>query len=119
MTVTYKNGLIIDEAAVGADVTSFVIDSRGSDGCGITYKWTGTLVGSFSLECLDDGNIAQPATGTWVGWIPVNGATFNSTITTGGGSDEDSFATTYHRYYRIVFTYSSGTGDLAVALNAG
>jgi len=116
MPIAYKNGLIIDETGVDDDVSSFIIDNRGSDGFSLTYKWTSTLEGTFALFCCDDVD----GVGTdGVGWVPVNGAgagTFSTDPAGTAGEDEDTFTGT-HAYYRVDFTHSASSGDLKMAVN--
>ena len=116
MATKYKNGLIINETNVTDDVSSFIIDNRGSDGFSVTYKWTSTLTGTFALFCCDDVD----AVGTnGVGWVPVNNhgsGTFSTDPAGTAGEDEDTFTGT-HAYYRIDFTHGANSGDLLMALN--
>jgi len=121
MPLAYEGGRIFEETALAANATSLTIynhkDSGGNSvrGFSVTYKTTGTLAGTFELQCCNDAD--QDASSTGVGWIPVNGVTWNTQPTSGGISDENSFATARHRFYRVVFTRSAGTGDLMMVAN--
>lgn len=102
-----------------AVVTSLVMDMRTIYACAIQAKWTGTAVGTFSIQGSLDYKPNQAGgtplnSGTWddMGITPANlpAGSANHTLIDIGATGIP--------FIRIVYTNSSGTGTLTVYGNS-
>ncbi len=112
---------VIPTVAVSSgNVTSLVTDVDKKDVLLYQCVWTGTLAGTFSVET---SNTYKPnangipngtplVAGSW-DVLPITGATAAGVA--GSGSIE--LAEIGAPYIRLVFTYTSGSGNLTVTLN--
>lgn len=70
----------------------------------IAIKWTGTIAGTFKLQASNDNVDFSDLTGS------------STTITTGGGTYGWNQSAAGYTYVRVVFTQSSGSGNLTKQL---
>jgi hypothetical protein len=104
---------IIPTQAVSGNVTSLPTNVFYKDNVGIQLVWTGTLAGTFSAQVSFDYN-KDTGIGTWTS-LPLSPA-----ITASGTPDNAviELNQTTAPYIRVVFTYSSGSGNLTGILAA-
>lgn len=112
------NKPVINATGVSGDVTSLVSVIQRVPGISYDIAWTGTLVGTLSVQVSNtvtlnpDGSIASA--GNWNSLPP---ATFIGTYPIPAGSPGNGFLDvvgTEAYAVRIKFNYSSGTGNLIV-----
>ncbi len=109
---------IIASTSMGASITSAAVETRLQDNIGVQLHWTGTPVGTFtvqiSMDHLQDanGNIQVP--GHWI-TLPL------SPSITASGSPDDAYIDLNQLsavYIRIIYTRVSGSGTLDAFVNA-
>lgn len=109
---TLQKAQLINAVSMGATITSAAQRVVTQDNIGIQLIWTGTPVGTFSVQVSvdhqqppqDDYTIA----GTWTN-LPL------SAVITASGSGDNAYVDLNQLsapYYRIVYTRTSGTGTL-------
>lgn len=112
---------------MGASITSSITDIRFLDDIGVQFTWTGSPVGTFSIQVsanyLQDylGNVEHAGN-----WVPLtltywNGAAFvtGTTIPTSVGSPVYlDLALLSAPYIRAIYTRASGTGALQTTITA-
>lgn len=96
---------IIEETALAANKTSDTIKADAVSGFSLVYYWTGTLLGTLKLQCRNNERRA---------FVDVNGATFPTSPNGGAGNDELVINDARHKEYQVVFTFTSGSGDLTI-----
>lgn len=98
---------IIPTQAVSGSVTSAVTNIFFKDNIGIQLVWTGTLAGTFAVQISADYS-ADTKTGNWTS------ITLNPVPTAAGSADNAYVDITQISapFIRVVFTYSSGSGNL-------
>lgn len=111
---------VLTATGISSTQTSVVTDMMNKDNPGYTFIWTGTLAGSFTIQSSVDyvpnnnGNNSPPiAAGTWNTLPGITGTALGSPDS---GVIELNEIT--QRYYRAIFTYSSGTGNLTIYATA-
>lgn len=99
--------VVVPTQAVSGNVTSLVTNIFNKDNIGYQLVWTGTLAGTFAVQVSAD---YSPVTtiGTWTS------ITLNPVPTAAGSPDNAYIDITQISapYIRVVFTYSSGSGNL-------
>lgn len=96
-------------ASLGATANLDAYDVRAVDVVALQLSWTGTPTGAFALQGSLDYN---GSTGNWVALTPSVG----SAPAPAGGSDMAllEVSTTAIAFLRLVYTRTSGTGNLDV-----
>lgn len=111
----------ISETSVGADVTGIALNMNKFTGFHLHIKTTGTLAGTFTLQETGDTTMekttnvaAQAALASWVTNPDV------AFVNPSGSPDENAYHIGGFRapWMRLVFTYSSGSGNLTVWFTA-
>lgn len=109
---TYK---LIDSVSMGADVISAITSIQFLDNISIQMSFTGSPVGTFSVQVSNDYDSNQPtATATW------SDLTL-SAVPTASGSADDIFIDLTQvpaPYVRIKYSRTSGTGTLNATIAA-
>jgi hypothetical protein len=109
---------IVDAGSMGANITSAITEIRNQDNVGIQLNWTGTPVGTFSVQVSIDhaqdanGNVTVP--GSWTSLA------LNPAITAAGGPDTAYIDLNQMSasYIRVVYARTSGSGTLNAFITA-
>jgi len=109
---------IVSSQSMASSITSSAVEVKLQDNMGIQLNWSGSPVGSFSVQVSMDhkedieGNIVVP--GHWID-IPLN-----PTISAVGMADVAYIDLNQlsAMYLRVVYTASSGSGTLDAFVNA-
>jgi hypothetical protein len=106
--IPYK---IVDSGDMSSSITSSIAEIIRQDNVGIQLVWTGSPIGSFSVQVSIDHrevNGVVSNSGTWVN------ITLNPTISAVGSGDSAYIELNQlsASYIRVVYTASSGAGTL-------
>lgn len=104
------NKELVSETSVAANVTSKTWVTKAGQRTSVQCVWTGTLVGTLTMEGSNDGGTT---------WSTITAASADLTTISPDGSAGDGivgFSDVPGGQLRIVFTFTSGTGNLDVHL---
>lgn len=121
---------LFDLRDLGATFASNPMPCSFQDNIGIQLKWIGTPTGTFGVQVSNDyypgDSFSSSNAGTWTdqpfGVFSGGSFTIGLTIDTGGAANNAaiSLSGVPFAYYRIVFTYASGSGlGTCTVLNKG
>lgn len=103
-TIDYSK--YIDAVSMGATITGASTNIMNCDRVGYEIVYTGTPTGTFSVEVSNTGTYWQTLTLS----TPVTAS--------GAGGNDFIDCETASKYCRLIYTRTSGTGTLSVALTA-
>lgn len=99
------NYKLLDNVSIASNVISDSVDLSLADGYAIQAYWSGTAVGSLKLQVSNDN----------VNWTDYAGSTV--AVTSGPGNAIWLEADAMYDKVRVVYTSTSGTGNLTVQIN--
>jgi hypothetical protein len=97
-------------ASMTQSLVSDAVDLRESTGFSVQLVYTGSPVGTFTLEASNDKLNATPTT-----WVTVDNS---STAIAASGNFMINMEKSYFGWVRVKYTFTSGTGTIAVKIIA-
>ena len=98
---------------ISSSQTSVPTNIFNKDVAGIDVAWTGTLAGTFTVQCSNTYNPnGAPGNGNW-NTVPTTPSVIAST---GGGNGFIQVSALAAAWLQLVFTYTSGSGDITATI---
>lgn len=111
------NESLLSGGSMAGNLNSVPLNLEFAFGYAIQCEFTGSPVGSLKLQGSNDA--APDANFQFPNFAPTNWTDLSGTSTAvaAAGSVMFNAASTYYRYVRVVYTFTSGTGSLSIVGN--
>jgi hypothetical protein len=107
LTIVTDPGGVVSSSMTG-NLVSLYLNLQQIDGFSFQAIYTGSPVGTFTLECTND----DPDSGTTT-WVTVDGSSFANS---GAGSYMWNLINQFYYFVRLRYVFTSGSGTLIVLL---